>query len=334
MEQEVITEFLARQGREGATLNALAGDASARRYFRLTDGRGNATGELLMLSPRQDLEAFVHVGAHLSRLGLATPDIHAIDEAAGIALIKDFGESRFSILLESGAEASELYSLALDVLIHLHEHPDATAIKLESYNAKALMDAALLLPDWYLPLICKRKLEADERAEFIRLWERLLSPPPRCEVVGLRDYHVDNLMLLSGEGIARCGVLDFQDAMLASPAYDVMSLLEDARRDISAQLRHAMLERYVAARGSGFDKDLFEREFALLSLQRHMRVVGVFCRLHLRDGKDGYLGYLPRVLRLLDEALRRQEEFAEMEMFLHGIAPGWREGLGVLKASS
>ena len=333
MEQEVIAEFLARHGRERFALNALAADASARRYFRLTDGRGNATGELLMLSPRKDLEAFARVGAHLAGLGLSTPDIHAIDEATGIALIQDFGESRYSVLLDGGADAEELYVLAMDVLIHLHEHPDATTIALESYNAKPLLEMTLLLPDWYLPLICGRKLEASERDEFIRLWERLLSPEPRCDILCLRDYHVDNLMLLPGEGIARCGVLDFQDASFASCAYDVMSLVEDARRDVSPQLRELLLRRYIAARGSEFERDVFARDFALLSAQRHMRVLGLFCRLCLRDGKEWYAGYLPRVVRLLAETLSRQE-FAEMRMFLDEIAPGWREGGGVLETAS
>ncbi len=303
----------------------LDGDASARRYFRLARNGGNV-GELLMLSPREDLVSFVKVGEHLRGLGISAPKIYELKDALGLAVIEDFGDTRFSVLLDGGHDAHELYASAVDVLVHLHEHPDACAISLPSYDTEALIDAAELFVEWYLPLVLGRAPGEGVREEFTGLWRELLSVPPRCDVLVLRDYHVDNLMLLNGEGLSRCGVLDFQDSSFGSNAYDMMSLLEDARRDVSAELRTELLGRYFASR-SGLERDVFEREFLLLSAQRHMRVAGVFCRLWRRDGKVWYLDYMPRVLGMLDATLRHGE-FAGMRKFLDGVVPAWRDGLG------
>ena len=320
-----VVKFLECCGRGNVETLPLDGDASARRYFRLTRN-GDNVGELLMLSPCEDLVSFVKVGKHLSGLGISAPEIYELDDALGLALIEDFGDTRFSILLDGGHDAHELYASAVDVLVHLHEHPDACAISLPSYDTDALVGAAELFAEWYLPLVLGRALEKDAREEFSGLWRRLLSVPPRCDVLVLRDYHVDNLMLLDGEGLSRCGVLDFQDSSFGSNAYDLMSLLEDARRDVSAELRSELLGRYFASR-SGLERDVFEREFLLLSAQRHMRVAGVFCRLWKQDGKAWYLDHMPRVLKMLDATLQH-EEFSGMRKFLDSVAPTWRDGLG------
>lgn len=303
----------------------LDGDASARRYFRLTRN-GDSFGELLMLSSREDLVSFVKVGEHLRGLGISTPQIYEFNSALGLAVIEDFGDARLSVLLGRGHDAYELYAGAVDILVHLHEHPNACAISLPSYDTDALIGAADLFMEWYLPLILGRTPDEDAREEFAGLWRELFSVPPRCDVLVLRDYHVDNLMLLNGEELSRYGVLDFQDSSFGSSAYDVMSLLEDARRDVSAELRTELLGRYFASR-SGLERDVFEKEFLLLSAQRHMRVAGVFCRLWRRDGKAWYMGHMSRVLEMLDATLR-YEEFLGMRKFLNRIAPTWREGLG------
>ncbi|MCY4033014.1 MAG: phosphotransferase [Hyphomicrobiales bacterium] len=320
-----IVEFLERSGRGDMETVPLDGDASARRYFRLARNGGNV-GELLMLSPREDLVSFVKVGEHLRGLGISAPKIYELKDALGLAVIEDFGDTRFSVLLDGGHDAHELYASAVDVLVHLHEHPDACAISLPSYDTEALIDAAELFVEWYLPLVLGRAPGEGVCEEFSGLWRELLSVPPRCDVLVLRDYHVDNLMLLNGERLSRCGVLDFQDSSFGSNAYDMMSLLEDARRDVSAELRTELLGRYFASR-SGLERDVFEREFLLLSAQRHMRVAGVFCRLWKRDGKAWYLDYMPRVLGMLDATLQ-YGEFAGMRKFLDRIAPAWRDGLG------
>lgn len=319
-----FVEFLERCGRGDAGAVPLAGDASARRYFRLTRN-GDDIGELLMFSPREDLVSFVKVEAHLRGLGVSSPEIYELDETLGLAVIEDFGNASFTALLDGGHDAHELYAVAFDVLVHLHEHPDACAISLPSHDVSTLIGLVELFAEWYLPLVRERALETGEHEEFVGLWKELLSPPPRCDFLVLRDYHVDNLILLDRKGLLRCGLLDFQDSSFGSSAYDVMSLLEDARRDVAEDLRTELLGRYFAAR-NGLDRDVFEREFILLSAQRHMRVAGLFCRLWRRDGKAWYLDYMPRVLRMLDATLRH-EEFARMRKFLDRTAPTWRDGL-------
>ena len=321
-----VVEFLERCGRGDAGTVPLAGDASARRYFRLMRNGDNA-GELLMLSPIEDLIPFVKVGAHLRGLGISTPEIYELDDVLGLAVIEDFGEASFTVLLDSGYDAHELYAGAVDVLAHLHEHPDACAISLPSHDIDVLISLAELFAEWFLPLVREgRALEAGAHEEFVGLWRELMSVPPRCDVLVLRDYHVDNLMLLDRRGLSRCGILDFQDSSFGSSAYDLMSLLEDARRDVSRELQAKLLQQYFTVRRS-LERSAFERDFWLLSMQRHMRVAGLFCRLWRRDGKAWYLDYMPRVIRMLDATLRRKE-LAEMREFVDRVAPAWRDGFG------
>lgn len=305
-----IADFLDEAGWRGAEVHALAGDASFRRYHRVR--RNGATAMLMDAPPeREDVRPFVRIARHLTGLGLSAPALLHADVAAGLLLIEDFGDETYTRLLDSGADAATLYRLAVDVLIHLHRLPADRALPpgLPAYDRQRLIDEALLLVDWYIPAIQGRPASEAARAAFIAAWHEALEPLLAEEAgLVLRDFHVDNLMRLPARsGVAACGLLDFQDAVTGPGAYDLMSLLEDARRDVAPDLKQEMLDHYRQAMAGKIDVDGFARSFAVLAAQRHCKVIGIFTRLSRRDGKPAYLAHIPRVWRLLEATLDRPE---------------------------
>jgi aminoglycoside/choline kinase family phosphotransferase len=230
--------------------------------------------------------------------------VFAADEAAGLALIEDLGDDTFTRLLVAGADEAALYALAVDLLIDLHRRPAAEAVPegLSPYDDKRFLDEAALLTDWFLPAMDAAPSPA-ARDRYLALWRGALAARAAPETLVLRDYHVDNLMRVAGRtGIAACGLLDFQDAVRGPAAYDFVSLMEDARRDIAEDLRAAMRRRYLAA-FPALDAAGFDAACAVLGAQRHAKVIGIFTRLSVRDGKPQYLTHIPRVWRLLERSL-------------------------------
>jgi aminoglycoside/choline kinase family phosphotransferase len=300
-----LDAFLARCGLAAAPRAPLAGDASFRRYLRVADG---AARYVVMDAPppHEDVRPFLRVARHLRALGLSAPEILAADEAAGFLLLEDFGDTTFTRALAAGHDEAALYELATDALIALQTHPRATAIDLPRQDAALLADdGAALFVDWWLPEATGRATPPDLRAEYLALWRAALAPALELPAtLALRDFHVDNLMVLEGRaGVARCGLLDFQDAAIGSPAYDLISLLEDSRRDVSPAVADAMRARHRAA-WAHLPAAEFARAQATLAAARHARIVGLWIRLWRRDGKPGYLGFLPRSWRQLESALR------------------------------
>ncbi len=303
----VIDSFLSAHGWDGAERSRLAADASFRRYERLTLGRRKA---MLMDAPppRENVDAWVAVARHLKSLGFSAPDIFAKDKKNGFLIIEDLGDETFTRILDAADDATEagLYALAVDVLLELHAIAPGGALPtwLEDYDDDTLLEEAFLLTDWTWPAVFEGPPGDDVRNAYRDAWLEsfaVLGRQPQTLV--LRDYHVDNLMVIDGrQGIARCGLLDFQDAVRGPAAYDLMSLLEDARRDIPAALKDAMLARYYDGAGD-IDRGDFEAAFAVLAAQRHAKVIGIFTRLCLRDAKPAYLVHIPRVWRLLESAL-------------------------------
>ena len=308
---DAIKAFLGANGWGEAGRAPLTGDASFRRYERLTLGGRQA---MLMDAPppQEKVDAFVAIARHLKSLGFSAPDIFAKDQDNGFLIIEDLGDNTFTRVLAAGetdrAEMSEvdLYSLAVDVLIELHRvatecvAPPGTEI----YSDEKLLEEALLLCDWTWGALFGNPPSGEISNSYQAAWRETFGSLRRQPAtLVLRDYHVDNLIVLEGRSsIARCGLLDFQDAILGPKAYDLMSLLEDARRDIDPGLKDAMLERYFAAFPE-LDRDPFAAAFAVLAAQRHAKVIGIFTRLYLRDGKPCYLEHIPRVWRLLEDAL-------------------------------
>lgn len=294
--------FLQAAGWALAQRLPLPGDASFRRYVRL---RQNGRSAMLMDAPppQEDVRPFLAVARHLTSLGLSAPAILAEDAADGFLLLEDFGDATFTRRLAEGADEQALYEMATDLLIALGKMERAAAIDLPPYDDAKLLTEARLLTDWYMPNILGRETPASEIAAYEALW------PPLFEIARsvpatlvLRDYHVDNLMTLADRsGVAACGLLDFQDALIGPITYDLMSLVEDARRDLAPGLALAMRERYLAA-FPHLDRQAFDASMAILAAQRHCKVIGIFTRLLARDGKPVYLRHIPRLWRLLEAA--------------------------------
>jgi N-acetylmuramate 1-kinase len=322
-----IATFLDAAGWGQAVRETLAGDASFRRYDRLADGACRA---VLMDAPppREDVRPFANLARHLRHLGLSAPEIMAEDNEAGLLLLEDLGDHTYTRLLGNGADEKALYALAVDVLIDLHRRPAAEVIPagLPPYDDGRLLDEACLFTDWYMPAILGHPTTPDIRQAYVEAWSGVFSAvhaQPRTLV--LRDYHVDNLMRLDGRhGLAACGLLDFQDAVAGAAAYDLVSLLEDARRDIAPDLTAAMLERYISAFPE-MDLVAFEAAYVILGAQRHAKVIGIFTRLCRRDGKPHYLVHIPRLWRLFEHALEHPVLSAVAQWVDRHVPPKSRE---------
>jgi hypothetical protein len=298
--------FLQRHGWRGAHRTALPGDASARRYERLRLGDRRA---LLMLAPRDDTAAdFMAIAGLLNGVGLSVPEILAADPDQGLLLVEDFGDGTYTALLDGGAEALPLYQLAVDALIHLHRTFGADAHTaplpdLSVFDAERFLQQSMLFCDSDLPG-AMGPLEGAVADSFSQAWKTALSQAMSVpQSLLLRDFHAGNLFHLAGRPSVRaCGLIDFQDAGVGPVTYDLVSLLQDARRDIADDVTAACLARYRAAFPDIAPAD-FATSYAVLAAQRHVRVIAIFSRL-ARQGKPGYLDHLPRLWRLLDQALQ------------------------------
>lgn len=298
--------FVADAGWGDAAHAPLAGDASARRYARLSQG-GAAAVLMDDPPPGHSVAAFVRIARLLRGMGYSAPEVLAADEEQGFALLEDFGDDSFSALLAGPAGASierTLYEAATDLLADLHRRPVPSGLR--RYDADWMLDDATL----FLESIGDEAMNASVAAEFEAAWRGPLEdaaagPQALC----LRDFHAGNLMWLpargegsEGRALGRVGLLDFQDARAGPAAYDLVSLLQDARRDLASGLEAAMVARYLDAL-PGLDERAFRAAYAILGAQRAVRIVGVFHRLARRDGKPAYLAHLPRVWRHLDRNL-------------------------------
>ena len=316
-----LDRFLGDHGWPGARREALAGDASFRCYERVHKAQGGdpATAIVMDAPPEhEDLHAFRAVAAALEGHGYSAPRILAADAEAGFLLLEDLGDDLFTRKLESGGEAmeAELYAAAVDLLADLHgrpapqviEVPEAAPYTLPAYSDDLLMAEAALFTDWYLAALGGHQVTPRERAEFAGLWQAAFDAvTARPPVLVLRDYHADNLLWLpERQGHGRVGLLDFQDAVAGHAAYDLVSLLEDARRDVAPTLAGDMIARYcraAAMQDAGFDEAAFRLAYAILGAQRNTKIIGIFARLWKRDSKPAYLDLIPRVWALLERDL-------------------------------
>jgi N-acetylmuramate 1-kinase len=292
-----LKEFLKATAWSDATLEPITGDASARRYFRLK--RNGQTAIFMDASRVQETVApFFQINKHLGQLGLSVPEILAGDIQSGFLLLEDFGDENFARLLENQFEPEKLFTLATDALIALHQHPLAVPQDLRAYHpGKMLEDVELFLE--------VHPVSDNAKAEFRAVWLEVLPLAHQVPVtLLLRDYHVANLMLLPGrEGLRQAGLLDFQDAYQGPMTYDLISLLEDARRDLPSGLKEKMIAHYHV-QFPNLDRTVFETSMAILAALRHTRVLAIFEKLS-REGKTDYKKlHSPRVERLLQAALR------------------------------
>ncbi|MEM1428930.1 MAG: tRNA (adenosine(37)-N6)-threonylcarbamoyltransferase complex ATPase subunit type 1 TsaE [Pseudomonadota bacterium] len=290
-----ISAFLETAGWAGATRARLAGDASARRYKRLRHPtRGAAV--LMDADPAigEEVRPFVTLAHHLAERGLSPPAILAEDAGHGLLLLEDLGDDLFARLIDrTPAIEHTLYEAAVDLLATLHRQeppPD-----LPAYGPDEMAPLAALAATWYAPVATAKPHDEGATLSLTEATRGLLLAHARdTTALALRDFHAENLLWLPDRaGHARVGLLDFQDAGRGHPGYDLVSLLADARRDVPLPLRAEMMERYTATTGQ--DPERFGAACAVLSAQRNLRILGVFARLSLRDGKTGYVDLIPRV---------------------------------------
>lgn len=293
-----LEEFLKGAGWSAAAIEPLAGDASFRRYFRIrADGPAKAPSAMLMDAPppHEDTTPFLAVAAWLTEHGHRAPAIHAADLSRGLVLLEDFGDDRIRDWLDRNPQAEmDVYRNAIDALVRLHACPPGP---FAPYDMDVYQREVGLFTEWYCPAM---GLDIDE-AGHAAAWAETLAPVverQRPGVTVLRDYHAENIMLLNG---GAQGLIDFQDALVGHPAYDLVSLLQDARRDVSPGLERAMLDHYLSQVDAGPE---FEADYAVLGAQRNAKIVGIFARLWKRDGKPRYLSYIPRVWRAMERDLQ------------------------------
>ena len=325
--------FTASAGLGAAAPRFLLGDASTRAYSRI-DGHGRPL--ILMDSPRrpdgppirdgkpysaiahlaEDVSAFVAVGEALRSYGLSAPELHAADLDHGFLLIEDLGDRVFGAEIAAGRPMAPLYQAAVDVLIALRTHappavlpvPGGGGHDLAGFDLEALTIEIELLTDWYYPAAMGQPIPEAVKADFLSRWVPLLTPlASHREAWVLRDYHSPNLIWLPERtGLARVGIIDYQDAMRGHAAYDLVSLLQDARLDAPADLEQELLDRYcatVASQDRSFDADEFRLAYAVCGAERNTKILGIFARLAMRDGKFGYLRHMPRIWGYLERNL-------------------------------
>lgn len=295
---EGLAEFVSNAGWADARVEPLPGDASFRRYFRLARASGESAMLMHAPPPHEDPAPFLHVAHWLNDNGIRAPAILAEDAAAGWVLTEDFGNDRMRDWLDlNPGEERAAYEAAVDALAALHRLPPGP---FAPYDMAVYQREAALLPEWWCPA---QGLTVDA-AGYTAAWDAVLAPVLSRQTPGvtvLRDYHAENIMLLGGKATAPQGLIDFQDALVGHPAYDLVSLLQDARRDVDVHLETAMLLHYSQAIG-GADDD-FLADYATLGAQRNAKIVGIFTRLNARDGKPRYLTMIPRVWAALERDL-------------------------------
>lgn len=334
-------EFLKAAGLSDAVRAPLPGDASTRRYERLTTPDG-ATLMLMDQAPAAEsppadpswtadqrraagwnaiarlsagrIEAFAAVAVHLKALGLSAPAIPALDAPNGLAVLEDFGDALFARVIEDGADETPLYLAAIEALATLHDagpppgtlHGPGGDWPLLAYDETALQGGADLFVEWLPRLDDRVSFDAGAVAAWREAWAPVVaSGAAGASVLAHRDYHAENLIWLpQREGAARVGMIDFQDAVRAHPSWDLHSLLQDARRDVSAALEAEALDRYFSLRPS-VDRAAFMADYAGLAALNEARIIGVFARLIARDGKPRYRQFLPRMWRRLNANLEQ-----------------------------
>jgi aminoglycoside/choline kinase family phosphotransferase len=361
--EAVKAEFLARAGLGGAAREPLAGDASTRRYERLTTPGG---GRLIFMdqppavesapcppdaTPEERLkagynasarlaagrvEAFIAAANYLRARGLSAPEILASDPVQGLAVLEDLGDDLYARLIEAGSAEAPLYEAAIDALIELHAAPppqtlagDGASWPLLAYDDLALKTGSDLFLDWWP----KFSGLAPFDAEALAAWETLWAPVRARGAAGAlgpqgvfahRDYHAENLIWLPERaGVRRVGMLDFQDALRAHPAWDLLSLLQDARRDVSPELEAAMLGRYLNAR-KDLDRDAFLADYRALAALNAARILFIFARQVAGFGRPRYTAFMPRTWRHLERNLDAPGMEGLKAWFDRQVPPGAR----------
>ncbi len=327
----LLHDFLAKAGWQAARREHLQGDASSRSYQKLfLNGctrvlmnappcpggpplkDGKTYSELARLAG--DMTSFSAIAAYLRRLGLSAPQIYAGDLINGFLLLEYLGDEVFSRRIAAGKPMSEPYNQAIAVLHVLHSRPPPEELPLEQgavyivpqYDEQVFLTELELLIEWYWPHIHGAAAPREICEQYMTCWQSVLQNTGAAKTLVLRDYHSPNLLWLAErEGVARAGLIDFQDALIGPPAYDLASLLQDARIDVPQSRESTLLQTYMEGMGlSGPEREVFLRDYAILGAQRAAKILGIFARLANRDAKPAYLQHMPRVEEYLERNLR------------------------------
>lgn len=287
-------------------LSPVRGDVSPREYYRGRDAKGR--GVIVMRYPdfneaaQSELQAFIRIGKWLAAQGLKSPELYALHEEQACAVFEDLGATSFGKALREGHDREKLYTLACDVLIRLKEAGPMAG--LPDYRESGIYAKRRQLVDYYLPL--ERGVRSDEALaqDYLAVWDEIESALPPCPQGFLHaDFHLENMMFVGGEeGIGRCGLIDFQDALSGPLPYDLVNLLEDARVDVPEDLRAKIIDRYCADM-SGDEKEVFLQWYRVLAAQFHGRVIGLFIMLAAEQGRDQYLIHISRLQNYLKKSL-------------------------------
>ncbi len=329
---DLIDRFLEGNGWGDASREMLAGDASFRKYYRVyLDGKQ----AVVMDAPpdKEDIRPFVRIAGHLLKSGLSAPSIIASDNANGLLLLEDLGDDLFARILEKQPELEEtLYMAATDVLIRLYGEAHKQDYRdVPEFDEQRMLQQVSLLPEWFIPLASGTEAEAALKHEYLELWREVLARLPEMKrVMVLYDFHAENIFWLPARKVpARAGLIDFQDAMTGPPAYDMVSFLEDARRDVDPGTAAKAIDYYLE--NTGISKEDFMAAYHIMGAQRNCRIVGTFARLAVRDNKPRYLSYMPRVWRHVENDLSHPLLAPVKDWMGRNIKPEWR---GVLKVAA
>lgn len=294
MEREaLLQQFITQHGYGNARREKMGADASFRRYERLH--LADKTYILMDAPPpHEDVRPFIKIDNYLRDIGLSAPQILHQDIENGILLLEDFGDARYNLFLKKYPEHEDLlYTKAVETLVELHKH---TPADVPPYDEALLVEHAVRFLEWYVPHISKKEVINKMQESFIAAWKAVLPQRDAGKpVTALFDFHADNLMWLKNDAV---GLLDFQDALVAPPTYDLVSLLQDCRRPVSHEFEQKMLAHYTKLSGLNLDVS-----YAIMGAQRHTRILGTFARLAVRDNKPHYLDWVPKEWQYLKQNL-------------------------------
>jgi len=296
------TSIFKKIGINDFKLKPIKSDASFRKYFRVYI-RNQKRNLLLVNSPKKTENNLGYLKATniFEKINLSVPKIISFNISKGSFLIEDFGINTYTNSLKNGESEYKLYNLATDILIYINNQSKNLKKKLPQYTNKKLIEESMLFLEWYWPAIHKNKPKKDVVNEFIKIWNNLLNKNLRTKKVLVhRDFHIDNLFFLKDrKGLKACGLIDFQDAVIGPTSYDLVSLLEDARRNVNKEIIFKMYNKFVR-KLSKKQKEDFVKEYKVLAINRHLKVIGIFTRLCKRDKKNSYLKHIPRLWKLIE----------------------------------
>ena len=314
---ELLSEFIKNNNISNNDMHLIETDASFRKYYRLS---GNNT--LIMDAPYESgesVKSFQLIDKILIEMGISAPVIYSIDENNGFILLEDLGDQIFSRILNDENE-HELYQNAIGVLAHIYLESNKKEFNKEEisyYSIDTLLEESNLFCDWFMEKHCKIALTIEEKLKYQEILKKLFNRiDSTSSSLVLRDYHVDNLILLKDrKGINQVGVIDFQDAVIGSSIYDLVSLLEDVRRPITVELKEKLIEEYIHI--TGYDPKKLLKEMRFFSVQRNLKIIGIFSRLKYRDQKPKYMSLIKNAWNFIHLHLE-DPSFTELKSWISG----------------